>query len=257
MSSGTYSCINGNIKLFSKLPKTELVEELVQHSIKKFTCQATTKELQGSLDCEMHGTQRLPPVLFNNHALALKDIKLENYDILKNEPLQDVINQIMNLYKEMPKHVPKYLRSSFKQFITASHNGKKAKKGGDHRESLVYVCKWLMNALPDHFSTTIFLSMLKIQEILYSPDRNRDCILIFCLYLRTFVFSMMIKIHLQGKLKTITESKFFGTFYHSLTRHAAEQDRLFSGCSTYTEKEEATFNRIKVYTNLTSNHQSS
>ena len=111
-----------------------------------------------------------------------------------------------------------------------------------------------MNILPDHFSTAIFSSMLEIQEILYSPDKNRNCILILRLYLITFVFSMMIKIHLQGKLKTITERKFFGTYYHSLTRHAAEQYRLFSGRSTNTEKEEATFNKIKAYTNLTSNH---
>ena len=37
------------------------------------------------------------------------------------------------------------MSSSFKQIITASYNGKEAKKGADHRESLVYVCKWLMN----------------------------------------------------------------------------------------------------------------
>ena len=92
----------------------------------------------------------------------------------------------------------------------------------------MYVCIWLMNTLPDHFSTTMFLSMLEIQEILYSPDKNINCIFILHLYLRTFVFSMMTKIHLQGKLKTITEWKFFGTYYHSLTRHAAEQYRLFS-----------------------------
>ena len=179
---------------------------------------------------------------------------MENYEILKNEPLHDVSNQIKNLNEEMPNHVPKDMRSSFKQIITASYNGKEAKKGADHRESLVCVCKWLMNTLPDHFSTTIFLSMLEIQEILYSPDKNRNCILILRLYLKTFVFSMIIKIHLQEKLKTITERKFFGTYYHSLTRHMAEQYRLFSGCSTNTEKEEATFNKIKVYTNLTSNH---
>ena len=65
----------------------------------------------------------------------------------------------------MPTHVPKDMSSSFKQIITASYNGKEAKKGADHRESLVYVCKWLMNTLPDHFSTTIFLSILEIQEI--------------------------------------------------------------------------------------------
>ena len=56
----------------------------------------------------------------------------------------------------MPNHFPKDMRSFFKQIITASYNGKKAKKRADHRESLVFVCKWSMNTLPDHFSTTIF-----------------------------------------------------------------------------------------------------
>ena len=254
MSPGACSrIVKGNIKLFSMLSKTELVEQLLQRSI-KYTCQSITKELQGLLDCEMHGIQRLPAVLFNNHALALKDINLENYEILKNEPLHDVSNQIKNLYEEMPNHVPKDMRSSFKKIISASYNGKELKKGADHGESLVYVCKWLMNILLDHFSTTIFSAILEIQEMLYSPDKKRNCILILHLYLRTFVFSIMIKIHLQGKLKTITERKFFGTYYHPLTRHAAEQYKLFSGRSTNTEKEEATFNKIKFYTNLTSDH---
>ena len=96
--------------------------------------------------------------------------------------------------------------------------------------------------------------MLKIEEILYSPDKTRNYILILRFYLRTFVFSMMIKIHLQGKWKTLTKWKFFGKYYHSLNRHAAEQYGLFSCTSTNTEKEEATFNKVKVYTNLTSNH---
>ena len=87
----------------------------------------------------MHGIQRLPAVLFNNHALTLKDINMENYEILKNEPLHDVSKQTKNLYEEMPNHVPKGMRSSFKKVISASYNGKEAKKGADHNESLVYV----------------------------------------------------------------------------------------------------------------------
>ena len=45
MPSGVYSrIVNGNTKLFSKLSKTEAVEELRQCSIKS-TCQSTIKEL--------------------------------------------------------------------------------------------------------------------------------------------------------------------------------------------------------------------
>ena len=95
-------------------------------------------------------------VPFNNNALTLTNIDLENYAILENEPLHNVSNQIKNLNEKMPNHVPKYMRSSFKQIITASYNGKEAKKGADRRESLVQVCKWSMNTLPDHFCTKIF-----------------------------------------------------------------------------------------------------
>ena len=50
----------------------------------------------------------------------------------------------------MSKHFPKDMRSFFKQIITASDNGKEAKKGAE-KETV-----WSMNTLPDHFSTTIF-----------------------------------------------------------------------------------------------------
>ena len=76
----------------------------------------------------MHGIQRLPAVLFNNHALALKDINLENYEILKNEPLHDVSNKIKYLYEEMPNHVPKDMRSSFKKLYLHPTMGKKQRK---------------------------------------------------------------------------------------------------------------------------------
>ena len=89
---------------------------------------------------------------------------------MKNEPLHDVSNQIKNLYEKISNHVSKDKRSSFKQITTASYNGKEAKKGADHRESLVYVWKWLMNRSPDHFTTTMFLSMLEIQEMLYTAS---------------------------------------------------------------------------------------
>ena len=106
--------------------------------------------MQGLPDSEMHGIQRPPAVLLNNHALTLKDIHLENYEILKNEPLHYFSDQIKNLHREISNHAPKDKPSSFKQIISASYNGKETKKGAGHRVSLVYVCKRLMNILPDH-----------------------------------------------------------------------------------------------------------
>ena len=65
---------------------------------------------------------------------------------------------------------------------------------------------------------------------------------------------MLLNIHLNGKLKSETERKIFGIYYHSLMRHSPEQYRLFSGHSSNIEKEEAQFNALKTFTNLTSNH---
>ena len=166
MSSGAYSRIlNGNTKLFSKLSKPEVVEELRQRRI-KFTCQSTTKELQGLLDCEMHGIQRLPAVLSNNHALTLKDINLENYEILKNEPLHDVSNQIKNLSEEMSNHVPKDMRSSYKQIITASYNGKEAKKGAQNNTNYFQVAQLTQKTSKLHLTKLRFTQILPLTIIL-------------------------------------------------------------------------------------------
>ena len=64
-------------------------------------------------------------------------INWESYEILKNEPLHDVSNQIKNRYEEMPNHVPKDMRSFFKEIITAFYNEKETNKGAGHRESLM------------------------------------------------------------------------------------------------------------------------
>ena len=44
----------------------------------------------------------------------------------------------------------------------------------------------------------------------------------------------------------------FGTYFYSISQHASEQCRLFSGRNANTEKEEAFFTGIKIDTKLTS-----
>ena len=71
---------------------------------------------------------------------------------------------------------------------------------------------------------------------------------------RSFLHALFLKINIEGKIKSATERKFFGIYYHSLIRHSCEQYRVFSGRSANSEKEEALFNTLKTFTNLTSNH---
>ena len=66
---------------------------------------------------------------------------------------------------------------------------------------------------------------------------------------------MFLVINLKIDSKSLTQRKLFGTYFHSISQHATEQSRLFSGRSAYTEKEEAFFTGIKTDTKLTSNYQ--
>ena len=72
------------------------------------------------------------------------------------------------------------------------------------------------------------------------------------------VFSHMlaIKINVRGKAKKLTNRKFFGSYYHTLIHHSAQQYQIISGRSINTKSEESTFNSLKTFTNLTSNHHS-
>ena len=70
----------------------------------------------------------------------------------------------------------------------------------------------------------------------------------------SFLHVLFLKINIEGNVKSATERKFSGIYYHNLIRHSCEQYQVFSGRSANTEKEEATFNTLKTFTNLTSNH---
>ena len=55
-------------------------------------------------------------------------------------------------------------------------------------------------------------------------------------------------INLKNNSKSLTQRKLFGTYFHSISQHATEQYRLFSGRKANTEKEEAFFIGIKTDT---------
>ena len=100
----------------------------------------------------------------------------------------------------------------------------------------------------------ILITLSEAQEIMYLPDNHRSPRTVLRLYLVMFVHMLSIKIHVRGKVKKLTNRKFFGSYYHSLIRHSSRQYRIISDGSINTESEEATFSSLKIFTNLTSNH---
>ena len=100
--------------------------------------------------------------------------------------------------------------------------GKMQKKSSDYRESLLIVCVWLMKIQPDHFVTNILLTHAEVEEILYKTDEYRSATSILRLHSLCFQHAMLLKINLHGKLMTMTSRKFFGSYCHSLIKHAPE-----------------------------------
>ena len=195
----------------------------------------------------------MPALLFNNPFSSLETSNLKKYEILVNEPLHDISNHIKNIQQELPHHVGKDKKRMVNDVIISTFNGKEAKNSADHR-SLLLLTNWFVSHMKNHFSTNLLETLCKIQEILYLLDEKRNAQKILQLILALFSHAMIIKIHMDGHIKSMSERKFYGIYYHSLIRHSAEQYRLFSGRSSNTEKEEAVFNTLKKFTNLTSNH---
>ena len=201
----------------------------------------------------MVGVQILPALLFYAPHKNLTELNLGDYEILNNEPLHDISHHTQNIYDELAYHLPKEMKTAFKKVKDSSFNGKEAKNGSDYRDSLIIVATWFLQNRPFHFATDIIITLAEIQEILYSPETKRSIQSVFCLHNVTFCHVLLLKIHMQDNIISMTR-KFFGSYYHSLIKHSPEQYRILSGRLANTEKEEATFNFIKVVNNLTSNH---
>ena len=244
----------GKVKLYSALSKGEIITELHQRGV-RFTAQSNKQHLESLLEVEMHGIQRLPALMFNEPFVSLEDLNLDKYEILVNEPLHDISNHIKNIQVELPNHLDKELKVKIHDVILSSFNGKEAKNSSDYRKSLLMITNWFLQHHKHHFALKILTTLSEIQEILYLPEIDRTPVTILRLIITCFKHAMLLKIHIDGNVKSLTERKMFGIYYHSLIRHSAEQYRLFSGRTTNTEKEEAMFNPLKTYTKLTSNHQ--
>ena len=143
----------------------------------------------------MHGIQRMPALLFTAPFSQFDNIYLDQYEILVNELLHDLSNHIKNLQHEIPHHVPKDKKTLVKDIITSSFNGKEAKNSADHRKSLLLITSWFLSNMKSHFSANILITLCEIQEILR-------------LMFSTFKHAMLLKIHLDSKLRSETEQNF-------------------------------------------------
>ena len=58
--------------------------------------------MENNLTNELQGVQRVPALLFENPTKDLKDINIEDYEIIVCEPMHDVSKHIDNVLAELP-----------------------------------------------------------------------------------------------------------------------------------------------------------
>ena len=146
----------GDVRLFHKLKKYEIIDELHQRKV-KFSCNLNGKDLLTMLEYEMHGIQRLPAILYkSSEPFDMRNYNIPDYEILTCEPLHDMCNHTKNLYDELPRHLPKNEKAKLNDIITTSFHLKEAKNSSNYRKSLLIVTYWIIQNLQDHYITKIF-----------------------------------------------------------------------------------------------------
>ena len=156
----------------------------------------------------MHGIQRMPALLFNNVFSSLETWNLKKYEIHGNEPLDDILNHIKNIQQELSHHVGKDKKRIVNDVIISTFNVKKAKNSADHRRSLLLLTNRFLSHMKNHFSRILLETLCKIQEILYLPEEKGNAQKVLQLILALFSHAMIIKIHMDGHIKSRLKESF-------------------------------------------------
>ena len=121
---------------------------------------------------ELHGIQRVPPLVFYTLNNGLESINYQNYEILPFEPLHDIGRHIENIFEELPHHLEKDQAKPILDVLDVSLNGKDTKRTFDYRCPLVQVSLHTRGKIPckaQHLLDTL----VGIQQIVYASEETR------------------------------------------------------------------------------------
>ena len=96
-------------------------------------------------------------------------------------------------------------------------------------------------------------TLIKMQRILYAPEKNYTPALILRYYNQSWLHSILIKKLTKLEPKKLNLRKLFGVYFHNFS-HAGLMLRIICGQSVNAEKQDGFFNLFKKITNRTSNY---
>jgi len=239
------------VNLVEGISKPDLIGELHERGV-SFLQSEKKDVLVKKLEDVLSGIHHVPALLFQSSLDDTNDVGLGGYEVLPVEPLHTIAGHIKNLYEEIPCHVSKTEKSTFKEAAHVSFAGKEVKRAADYRKSLVDLTIFLKDKFDTRF-VSLLRQLCEIQQILYAGEDERSLKSVLRLHNLTFSHATMLW-EVMGKPKTITSRRLFGQYYHALISHALQQYRLMPLTSANTEDEERAFNFLKEISKHTSNH---
>ena len=242
----------GHIKPFEALKTQEMKKELQTRNWK--TTGSTKKTLTEDLKKNLKGVQRVPSLLLTNPTEPLENLNLQHYQILDCEPLHDLKGHLSNLLQELPTQIEQPLSGEVRGIIECDLTSKETKRGGDYRLALIHIVALLRKRDTPQKVLQLMETALEMSEIMYTDESKRSPQLILKLYNTSWVHFELCK-DLLSSPKTISHTKMFGMYIHSLCVHAPVQYEIINLKSTNTEHEERLFGQAKEIAHRATNRQ--
>ena len=200
----------GSLKMYSKLDKVDIFDELHERNIKFYQHQRKDI-LEKILVKEMHGIQRGPALLVNNNE---EFDKIKQYEVLASEPMHDIAGDWKNLIEELPCHLNKQQKELFQNVASIALH-KESKRAVDYRKAGIYLCLHLKGRININVYK-ILLSGCELQEMLYAGEEKRTLNSILRYQLQSYIHTYMLINLVGNNPKSLTRRKLYGKYFHAI-----------------------------------------
>ena len=164
--------------------------------------------------------------MYGDNNPTLKELILEDYEVLFFEPLHCCLNHISNILDEPSHHITDVdTLVTLKETLSIALKKDKL-RCTDYRRALLQVTILLADKADEHVME-LLTTMAEMMGLFYSEEVNRNPRQILRLANLAFRHAIAVRAVLTPP-KTMTSHKLHGIYYHSAVHHAAVIYRLVS-----------------------------
>ena len=251
----------GGANPFETLNKEGLNLEIALRNVdtlRKDGKEPTKEQLKLSLKHEMKGIHRVPTLLGSgNEERTLEELNLDKYEISPSEPLHDVKGEIANTLEALPDVLSESQKTILEETLELAFGDKDKKRGCDYRAATILVYLYLSQNAAKPCSpevTELLYTLVSLSKLAYESAELRTPKSVLMMYNVTFRYAMakMDLFGMKWSSSKMSNTKFYGLYYHSIVSHFADIHRIIALSSLHAEEEERTFSSVNSISTATS-----